>query len=530
MPIVVDYSLYLVSGRSLLPPGKEFLASLEEAIQGGVTAVQIREKDAETYDFLQIAASSKSLCDKYGVPLIINDRVDVALAVKAHGVHLGQTDMPVAIARQLLPPGTVIGVSCNTVEHVKRAVEEGVDYVGIGPVWATTTKKLTNPVIGVRGVGAMLEVLDGTGIKAVAIGGIKTFNLLRTLYGSVSRTGHTLDGIAVVSEIMASPLPTQVAETMRKTFDAFQESYRAQLSRPTQGLWANSTTQSVVRGVCELMEHVRKTAPLVHQITNTVVATQSANITLALGASPIMATEAQEMEDLSSIAGAHLINIGTLRAEYKSGMIKAGYFANANRKPIVFDPVGVGASQFRKETVKELLDTFQVSAIKGNAGELSVLAESNEVSSKGVDSVGGFQDPVSFVRELAKKERCIVVLTGKTDYVSDGERVVALDNGHEILGKITGSGCIVGTAIATYCAASSTREGNDSSATSKLVGGDMLLGAVAGILVLTIASQLAAEREGIKGPGTFLSGLIDVLWDLTADDIARLAMVQLYTD
>ena len=97
-------------------------------------------------------------------------------------------------------------------------------------------------------------------------GGIKTDNLLRTLYGSVSRTGHTLDGIAVVSEIMASPLPSQVAETMRKTLDAFQESYRAQLSRPTQGLWANSTTQSVVRGVCELMEQVRKTAPLVHQV------------------------------------------------------------------------------------------------------------------------------------------------------------------------------------------------------------------------------------------------------------------------
>ncbi|KAF8629428.1 hypothetical protein AX15_003475 [Amanita polypyramis BW_CC] len=539
----IDYSLYLVSGRHLLPPGKEYLTSLEEAIQGGVTVVQIREKNAETSEFLQIAASSKSLCDKYNIPLIINDRIDIALAVRAHGVHLGQTDMPIAIARRLLPPGTVIGVSCNTVDQVKRAVEDGADYIGIGSIWKTVTKKLTNPVVGVRGVGEMLEVLDGTKVKAVAIGGIKSTNLLRTLYGSVSRTGHALDGVAVVSEIMASLVPAQAGRTMKSILSEFEEGRQLNLSVSSQGLWANPVSESIIEGVCTLLEEVRKSNPLIHQITNAVVNTQSANATLAMGASPIMATEVQEMEDLSKIAGALLINVGTLSANAKAGMISAGYFANANRKPIVFDPVAVGATAFRRETVKELLDTFQVSVIKGNAGELSALANSTEVLSKGVDSVGGFKDPVSIIRGLAKKERCIVVLTGEVDYVSDGKRVVALKNGHEYLGKITGSGCILGSAIATYCAAAPALKVNQSSVGYNLVDGDMFLGAIAGwakviviihngkltlnvsILVLTIAGERAAKTTE---PGTFLSGLINRLWDMSSTSIREHARVEVY--
>ncbi|KAF8639513.1 hypothetical protein AX17_001418 [Amanita inopinata Kibby_2008] len=520
----IDYSLYLVSGRELLPSGKTYLESLEEAIQGGVTVIQIREKHAETSDFLQIAQSTKSLCDRYNIPLIINDRIDIALAVHAHGVHLGQTDMPVSFARQLLPAGTVIGVSCNTVEQVRRAVKDDADYVGIGAVWATTTKKLTNPVIGVRGVGAMLEVLDGMKTKAVAIGGIKTNNLLRTLHGSVSHTNRTLDGVAVVSEIMASKEPHDVAARLVQVVKGFKSEFEASRLRSRPPL----SSKEIIDGVCRLMEDVRVKNPLIHQITNMVVTTQSANVTLALGASPIMATEPQEMEDLAKVAGSLLINIGTLRADMKMGMIKAGHYANMNKKPIVFDPVGVGATAFRKAIVKELLDTFQASVIKGNAGELAAIAESTEVAAKGVDSIGGFEDPVTFVRELAKRERCIVVLTGETDYVSDGENVVTIGNGHEMLGKITGSGCIVGSAIATYCAAAAACEDDRQSVEYKPVGGDMLLGAIAGVLVLTAASQLAVERKDVGGPGTLLSGLIDILWKMKPADIQQIAKLEVY--
>lgn len=120
--------------------------------------------------FLHIAQQSKSLCDRFNVPLLINDRIDVALAVGARGVHLGQTDMPVHIARRLLTSGVIIGVSCNTVENAYTAVREGADYVGIGAVWSTSTKELKTPVLGVRAVGSVLEALDGTEVKAVAIG------------------------------------------------------------------------------------------------------------------------------------------------------------------------------------------------------------------------------------------------------------------------------------------------------------------------------------------------------------------------
>ncbi|XP_006457334.1 hypothetical protein AGABI2DRAFT_229699, partial [Agaricus bisporus var. bisporus H97] len=534
----INYSIYLVTGRELLPPGKDYLESLEEALQGGVTVVQIREKNTETEEFIQIAKASKALCDRYNVPILVNDRVDVALAINAHGVHLGQTDMTVAQAKILLPKGSIIGVSCNNIEHVKEAIKDGANYIGIGPVWDTKTKALTNPIIGVRGVGQMLEALDGTNVKAVAIGGIKSSNLLRTLYGSVSSTRHALDGVAVVSEIIASRNPKEAASRLAGIIQAFRAEFAI-----VQG-WtfesklygqndAPPTTDEILDRVVKLMAKIKELGPLVHQITNNVVATQSANITLALGASPIMATAPEEMEDLERIVGALLVNIGTLTAATLEGMRKAGFHANSFRKPLIFDPVGFGASQFRKGSANELLNIYQASVIKGNAGELAALAGSGEVESKGVDSIGtGFKDPVTFVKQLSRRERCIVVMTGPTDYISDGKTVVSLRNGHDILGKITGSGCIAGSSIASYCAAASataSEDGYQSNTEGSLVKGDMLLGAIAGVLVLTIAAEIAVELDYVRGPGTFLSGLIDALWTLTADDVVRRAKITVET-
>ncbi|KNZ76685.1 putative thiamine biosynthetic bifunctional enzyme [Termitomyces sp. J132] len=503
----IDYSIYLVTGRELLPPGKDYYESLEESLQGGVTLVQIREKNIDTGEFIEIATKSKEICDRYNVPVIINDRVDVAVAVKARGVHLGQTDMSVPQARKLLPEGTVIGVSCNNAHHVRAAIEDGADSIGIGAVWGTQTKQLTSPLVGVRGVGTLLELLGGTNIKAVAIGGIKIKNLLRTLHGSVSRTGRALDGVAIVSEIMASGDPRQAAITLSTIFNSFTITTNLPPVMSPQGLSAGQI--------------------IVEKITNTVVATQSANITLSLGGSPIMASEPQEMEDLGHISSALLINIGTMRSDGKESMSKAGYFANINKKPVIFDPVGIGASAFRRDTARDLLNVFQASVIKGNAGELAALAGTQEVFTKGVDSVGsGFRDPVGFVRDLARKERCVIALTGPVDYISDGTNVVALSNGHEILAKITGSGCIVGSSIATYCGALFARSTGDS--TGKLVQGDTFLGAIAGIMVLTVAAEAAVLREDVKGPGTFLPALIDELWALQPRAVQSLARIEVF--
>ncbi|RXW23512.1 hypothetical protein EST38_g2347 [Candolleomyces aberdarensis] len=344
----------------------------EVAVAEEVADVEVREKDADTGEFIKIAKETKAICDKYKIPLIINDRVDVALAVGATGVHLGQEDMDIAQARKLLPPGAVIGISCNKPEQVAEAVKGGADYVGIGAVWGTQTKDVTNKIIGVRGVGERLKELDGSGVKAVAIGGIKSGNLWRTLHGSVSVTGHALDGVAVVSEIVASQDPRSAAASLSKTVKTFKE----EQARPRELV---PSKNDIIDRVSELVAKIRGVNPLVHQITNNVVATQSANITLAIGASPIMATEPREMEDLARICGALLVNIGTLREDGLDGPRLAGQFANKFRKPIVFDPVGVGATSFRKQSVKGLLDLWQAGVIKGNAGELAALAGTTEV-------------------------------------------------------------------------------------------------------------------------------------------------------
>ncbi|EGO25805.1 hypothetical protein SERLADRAFT_348122 [Serpula lacrymans var. lacrymans S7.9] len=528
---MVDYSLYLVTGRELLPQGKDYLVSLEESLQGGVTIVQVREKHIDTLEFLEIAQKTKLLCNKYNVPLIINDRIDIALAVQADGVHLGQTDMPIHIARSLLPPGTILGVSCNTKEHVQKAISDGADYVGIGAVWGTSTKQLTSPVIGVRGVGQILKTLDGTNVKGSFIGGIKSANALRTLHGSVSTTGHVLDGIAVVSDIVASTTPFHAAQNLSSILGAFNRNITLRVDQRYDAT-SSHIIDKIKNGVCNLMQTIKKTSPLIHQITNVVVTNQSANATLALGASPIMATAPEEMYDLSLAIGALLINFGTVKD--KEGMILAGQFANASQKPVVFDPVGVGATQFRKRTAAELLNTWQASVIKGNAAELGALADSKEVQAKGVDSVGGgFLDPAGFVKELAKKERCVIVLTGKTDWISDGTTVVKLDNGHEILGDITGSGCLVGTCVAVFCggawAEAVSHEGNgalNQDPSGQLVKGDMLLGAISGVLALTIAAELAVERSDVHGSGTFLPALIDELYHLTPQEIIEKAKIE----
>ncbi|KAJ4483479.1 thiamine biosynthetic bifunctional enzyme Thi4 [Lentinula aciculospora] len=521
---MIDYSLYLVTGRELLPQGQDYFDSLEQSLQGGVTVVQIREKNTDTREFLDIASKSKIICDRYNVPLIVNDRVDIALAVQATGVHIGQTDMPVSVARKLLPGGSVIGVSCNNLQELEKAITDGADYVGIGAVWSTSTKNLDKPVIGVRGVGELLQKLDGTPVKAVAIGGIKAQNLLRTLHGSVSTTNRALDGVAVVSEIVTSTRPREAAASLCKILSAFRNSGAILKAMRTRSEY---NVESVLNGVIRIMACVREHNPLVHQITNNVSITQSANATIALGASPIMATTAQEMEDISRINEALLVNIGTLVSTAYEGMVLAGSCANAQKKPVVFDPVGVGASRFRKGAVNTLLNTWQASVIKGNAGELAALAGSNEVQSKGVDSIGsGFRDPVAFVRNVAQKERCVVVMSGKTDYISDGTNVAILSNGHELLGRITGSGCVAGSCIASYCAgAMNLAQGEDRE--GKLVLGDVFLGAIGGILALTISAELAAMREDVKGPGTFFPALIDELSMLSTRNIRERARIQI---
>ncbi|CAE6386637.1 unnamed protein product [Rhizoctonia solani] len=462
--------------------------------------------------------------------MFVNDRVDIALAVGATGVHLGQSDMPVSTARKLLELGhpespCLIGVTVHDMEEAKRAVLDGVDYVGIAAVWDTKTKDLARPAVGVRGVGDVLDIVGDAGIPAVAIGGIKVHNALHTLHGAVGPiTGTGLSGLAIVTEIVGAPDASVPAKALTKII----HSRSKHLHWPTLCLPANTFPSAALlaENAGSLLTALRERSPLVHQITNNVVIAQSANATLALGASPIMATAPEEMEDLGKVAGGLLVNFGTITN--KAGMLVAGKAANANKKPVVFDPVGVGATQFRRETANKLLNSWQVSVIKGNAGEIGTLLGSSEVAARGVDSTGpGFSDPANIVRTLAKRERCIVVMTGKTDYISDGYTTVALSNGHSMLGEITGSGCMVGTAITAFAAAARLVAPETAEDQGKLVQGDMFQAAVAGVLAITIASEIAAARPDVKGTGTFASALIDELYNLKPQTIADRAMVEI---
>ncbi|WRT70239.1 hydroxyethylthiazole kinase [Kwoniella shivajii] len=535
--IDIDYSVYLVTGREFLPAGKDYYESLEESLQGGVTVVQVREKNADTGEFIQVARRTKEICDQYNVPVLINDRIDVHLAVGTAGIHIGQTDCPISLARTLIGEDAIIGLSVRNTDEANRAIEskESLDYIGIGAVWETGSKDIKGrKTLGPDGVGEILDVIQGHGIKSVAIGGIHLPNLPQLLHGSVSPlNSNTLDGVAVISDIVASLHPREAATDLREIVDSFKRAKRVLKGQQSvfsilQGRDGLNEDQ-LIKGVEGLMEVLQQETPLVNQLTNKVVMNDSANVTLAVGASPIMSTHPRDVHDLSPAIGACLINFGTV--DDKEGMKVAGRQANVNRKPLVFDPVAVGATSYRRETAAELLAHWQPTIIKGNAAEIGAMAESTEVMSRGVDAAGsGFKDPGSVVKALARKRAAIIVLTGPTDYISDGSLVIKVSNGSHYLEKITGSGCQAGSLIACYAAASRIKYLNENDSfedDSQLVQGDMLLASLAGILIYTVASEVAAERQDVKGPGTFRSALIDELYNLTPEVVRKRAKVEI---
>ncbi|MCB2310607.1 thiamine phosphate synthase [Clostridium tagluense] len=204
----MDYSLYLVTDRDVLV-NTDIYTDVEEAIKGGVTLVQIREKKVGTLEFYNIAVKIKSITDKYKVPLIINDRIDIARAVDAAGVHLGQSDMPADIARNILGNNKIIGVSTSTLKQAKKAEREGADYVGVGAMFPTTTKDDASAV----SVACLKEIKEGISIPVVAIGGISEKNI------SLLKPAN-IDGIAVVSAILSKKSVKIAAEKLGDLFRA----------------------------------------------------------------------------------------------------------------------------------------------------------------------------------------------------------------------------------------------------------------------------------------------------------------------
>ena len=217
-----DYSLYLVTDRAL-SLGRSTVEVVRAAIRGGVSCVQLREKGCSTREFMDEARLLKALLAGTGVPLFINDRLDVALAVGADGVHLGQNDLPIADARRLVGNRMIIGISAESVADAVRAEAEGADYIGASPVFTTPTKTDTAPPLGLDGLRAIRRAVQ---LPLVAIGGINADNA-----AAVLRAGA--DGLAVVSAIVSAPCPRTAAAALRQQIAFTREEERSCTKKST---------------------------------------------------------------------------------------------------------------------------------------------------------------------------------------------------------------------------------------------------------------------------------------------------------
>jgi hydroxyethylthiazole kinase len=256
----------------------------------------------------------------------------------------------------------------------------------------------------------------------------------------------------------------------------------------------------------EDLARVRAEKPLIHHITNLVVMNDTANVTLHVGALPVMAYAAEEVAEMVSKAGALLLNTGTLTPAGVESMLIAGRKANELRIPIVLDPVGAGATALRTQTNIHLLDELQIAIVRGNAGEIGVLSGAGGVV-KGVESIEGVADPVAVAQCMARERRTVIAISGKRDVISDGQRVLGVDNGHQWLTTITGTGCMATTVIAAFVA----------------VEDDYLAAAAGGLACFGLAAELAAEKA--NGPASFKVALFDQLYHLTSQQLAEGARI-----
>jgi hydroxyethylthiazole kinase len=237
---------------------------------------------------------------------------------------------------------------------------------------------------------------------------------------------------------------------------------------------------------------LRGRRPLVHSVTNYVVMNETANAVLALGALPVMAHAREEVQEMVGLAGALVLNIGTLEEAWVESMLFAGAAANERGVPVVLDPVGAGATTYRTDTARRILDSVDVAVLRGNPGEVATLV-GVEAEVRGVESIGTGGDAAELAREAARTLGLVASVTGAVDHVSDGERTVAVANGHELLASVTGTGCMSTVLTGCFLAAKA----------------DPLEAAAEALVAFGVAAEDAAV--GAKGPGSFHVALYDAL-------------------
>ena len=255
-----------------------------------------------------------------------------------------------------------------------------------------------------------------------------------------------------------------------------------------------------------LLAEVRAKKPLVHHITNYVTVNDCANATICCGASPVMAHAIDEVADMVSMAGALVLNIGTLDPPQVESMLRAGAVANRLHIPIILDPVGAGATRLRTGSAERLLHDLEIAVIKGNAAEIAVLA-GVEGNIRGVDSLGVNGEPRDIAAALARDLGITVAISGSTDIVTDGERTLLVDNGHPLMSRISGTGCMASSIVGAFSAVSE----------------DRVAATTAALAVFGLAGEKASRRS--QAPASFKVALLDELYGLTPDDVEKGARV-----
>jgi len=255
------------------------------------------------------------------------------------------------------------------------------------------------------------------------------------------------------------------------------------------------------------VEKIRQNSPVIHNITNYVVMNNSANALLAIGASPVMAHAEEEVEDMVNIAGALVINIGTLSPHWIRAMLRAVYQAKKMNIPIVLDPVGAGATTYRTSTARELIQEVPPAIIRGNASEIMALLK-EDAKTKGVESTTSSHTAVDAARQLNKIYGSVICVSGETDYIIYGNDLTKVMNGHPMMTKVTGMGCIA-TAICGAFAA---------------VNHKFAEAAAQAMAVMGIAGEIAVENA--PGPGSLQVNFLDTLYRLSEENINRYLKIE----
>jgi hydroxyethylthiazole kinase len=247
---------------------------------------------------------------------------------------------------------------------------------------------------------------------------------------------------------------------------------------------------------------IRERSPLVHNITNYVVMNSTANALLAIGASPIMAHSVEEVEEMAGIASSLVINIGTLSNQWVKGMFLAGKAAKKKGIPVILDPVGAGATTYRTQTCLSLINDYPPDIIRGNGSEIMALT-SNNGQTRGVDSLFSSDSALDSAMKLAQQTKAVIVVSGATDYITDGEKVETVKRGSAMMTRITGMGCTASALTGAFAA----------------VNPDLFSASVHAMIIMGITGELAAQKA--EGPGTMQLHFLDVLYQLDGDTIAR---------